>query len=306
MKFVELAIKILEEEKKPLSPNEIWQIAVSKGYDKQLIIKGKTPWSTLYATLFTDARDRADSPFITAGERPKRFYLRNLPDPSEIEVIEQKEDEKTSIKKYDYLERDLHPFLAYYASLYLKAYTKTIVHTKSDRSKFGEWVHPDMVGCYFPIDDWKPEVLEFGSAIGNVGVKLFSFELKRDLNFSNLREAFFQTVSNSSWAHEGYLVASELSTDEEFNAELRRLSASFGIGVIRIDIDDPDSSEIVFPARTKENLDWEAVNKLTMNSDFKEFLKRLKTDISSKEIRKERYDKVWNVDELVKTIKGKP
>ena len=96
-----------------------------------------------------------------------------------------------------------------------------------------------------------------------------------------------------------------MSTDEDFNAELRRLSASFGIGVIRIDIDDPDSSEIVFPARTKENLDWEAVNKLTMNSDFMEFLKRLKTDISSKEIRKEKYDKVWNVDELVKTIKEK-
>jgi len=305
MTFAELAIKVLEEKGEPLTPNEIWQIAVSKGYDKDLTTKGKTPWSTLYAKLYIDARDRPDSPFVLAGERPKRFYLRNLPDPSEMKDFKAQTEEKPNTKKYEYLEKDLHPFMAYFASFYLKAYTKTIEHTKSERSKFGEWVHPDMVGCYFPIEDWKLEVLEFGSTIGNTGVKLFSFELKRELNLSNLREAFFQTVSNSSWAHEGYLVTSELSIDEEFNAELRRLSTSFGIGIIKLDIDDPDSSEIVFPARTTENLDWDTINKLTMNSDFTKFLKRVKNDISSKEIVKEQYDRVLDADALIKTIKDK-
>jgi hypothetical protein len=38
-------------------------------------------------------------------------------------------------------------------------------------------------------------------------------------------------------------------------------------------------------------VDWETVNKLSrMNIDFREFLKRVKIDISSKEVRKELYD----------------
>ena len=161
-----------------------------------------------------------------------------------------------------------------------------------------------MVGCYFPIGEWEPEVIEFSSTMGSCPLKLFSFELKKALNFGNLREAFFQTVSNSSWAHESYLVAAEISTDEDFRAELRRLSTSFGVGVIRLDVADPDASEILFPPQTREYLDWETINKLsTMNPDFRDFLKRVKTDISSKEIRKEKYDKVLEVEELINTIK---
>jgi hypothetical protein len=37
--------------------------------------------------------------------------------------------------------------------------------------------------------------------------------------------------------------------------------------------------------------------------DFKEFLKRVKTDLSSKEIRKEKYDKIYQLDELKKLIR---
>ena len=37
--------------------------------------------------------------------------------------------------------------------------------------------------------------------------KLWSFEAKLLINRSNVRECFFQAVSNSSWANFGYLVA---------------------------------------------------------------------------------------------------
>ena len=302
--FIELAKRILEEEKKPLSATDIWEIAKTKGYDNLLHSQGKTPWATLGAQLYCNVRDRKDSLFIKVGTRPKLFHLKKLANNDELKLIEQAQDENlTPPKQPEYLEKDLHPFLTYYANYYLKAYTKTIQHSKSDKKEFGEWIHPDMVGCYFPIDDWKPEVVEFGAAIGSMAIKLFSFEIKRELTFGNLREAFFQTVSNSSWAHEGYLVAVEISVDEDFQTELRRLSTSFGIGVIEINIEEPDSSEILFPAKPNENLDWDTINKLTMNPDFKDFLKRIKTDISSKEIRKEKYDKVCNQDELVKIIK---
>ena len=302
--FVELAIRIIEEEKKPLSATDIWEIAKKKGYDTLLHSQGKTPWATLGAQLYCNVRDRKDSPFIKVGTRPKLFHLKKLASNDELKLIEQAQDENIILpKQTEYLEKDLHPFLTYYANYYLKTYTKTIQHSRSDKKEFGEWIHPDMVGCYFPIDDWKPEVVEFSASIGSMAIKLFSFEIKKELAFGNLRESFFQAVSNSSWSHEGYLVAAEISVDEDFHAELRRLSSSFGIGVIKINVEEPDSSEILFPARTSENLDWDTINKLTMNPDFRDFLKRIKIDILSKEIRKEKYNKVCNQDELVKIIK---
>lgn len=121
---------------------------------------------------------------------------------------------------------------------------------------------------------------------------------------ASLRESFFQTVSNSSWANEGYLVVAKISQDDEFLSELKRLSISFGIGIIKIDIEDPDSSEILFPAKYKSELDWDTINKLsTENSDINEFIKRIKIDISSKEVRKEKYDNVYDADKLKETIK---
>lgn len=301
--FLELARRILTEEKHALTSDEIWQTAVAKQYDKLLSTKGKTPWATLGARLYVEVRDAKDSSFVKIGTRPTRFFLKHLMKPGDLESLVQTAAPSVVAPKSSYKESELHPFLAYYANLFLKAHTKTIQHTKSDKKEFGEWVHPDMVGCYFPLEEWKPDVIEFSSTIGSFPIKIFSFEIKRELSFGNLREAFFQTVSNSSWAHEAYLVAAEISHDEDFRAELRRLSTSFGIGVIRLDIADPDASEILFPPQTREYLDWETINKLTMNPDFRDFLKRVKTDISSKEVRKEKYDKVLDVEHLVKSIK---
>jgi len=297
--FLELAKKVLEAERKPLSPEEIWEVARSKGYDKEVATQGKTPWATIGAQIYINIRDRKDSPFIKIDSRPRRFYLRALQGKVEVSL-----GGSLQPRKLEYLERDLHPFVSYYAYYYLKAYTRTIQHAKSAKREFSEWIHPDIVGCHFPLEEWRPEVFDFSSAIGNISIKLFSFEIKRELNFSNLRESFFQAVSNSSWANEGYLVASVVSNDEDFRNELKRLSTAFGIGVIKINVADPDSSEIVFPAKFMEYLDWETVNKLTViNSDFKEFLKRIKIDISSKEIRKEQYDKILEKEDLVKLLK---
>jgi uncharacterized protein len=206
---------------------------------------------------------------------------------------------------YEYSESDLHPFLTYYARLYFKAFTKTIRHNTSKKKEFGEWVHPDVVGVYFPVEDWKKEVLDLSSATGNTAVKLYSFEVKKRLSFTNLREAFFQAVSNSSWAHEGYLVAADISTDEDFLAELRRLSASFGIGIIKISLEDPDGTEILFPSRERDTLDWDTMNKLTINKDFIDLLIRIKNDLHTNEVIKEKYDKIGTVETLTKSIRKK-
>ena len=117
--------------------------------------------------------------------------------------------------------------------------------------------------------------------------------------------SFFQAVSNSSWANEGYLAAAEISIDEEFRDELLRLSSSFGIGIIELDTQDPDASEILFPAQEKDQLDWDMVNKLTMNRDFNEFLARIKRDIEIKEVRREKYDRIPTREDLIKKFSKK-
>lgn len=302
--FLKLAQKVLSENIIPMSAEEIWAEAVDKNYVLDLNSTGKTPSATLGAQLYVSVKNGDASPFSAIGEWPKRFYLKSMA--GQLNLATQKESihlEKTLKKAY--LEKDLHPFLAYYVNFYLKAYSKTINHSKSDKSKFGEWLHPDMVGCYFPMEDWSPSATEFSGALGAINLKLYSFEIKREISFTNLREAFFQAVSNSSWAHEGYLCAAEISQNEDFLSELKRLSGSFGIGIIKLDIKDPDSSEIIFPSRIRDTLDWESVNKLCINEDFKEFLARIKADLISREVRKEKYDAVWTSEALNDFIAAK-
>lgn len=300
MTFLELAEKVLKEVKTPLTANEIWQLGTEKGYDKQLNSEGKTPWATLGAQIYVNTKDHPKSPFLQTDTRPKRFYLKSQSSIIDLNVDSVIEEPKIKKKKFDFLEKDLHTYLTYYAYYHLKCYTKTINHSQSTKKEFGEWVHPDIVGCYYPFDEWKSEVYDLSSTIGNVSIKLLSFELKRELSFGNLRESFFQTVSNSSWANESYLVAAEISNEPEFQNELTRLSSSFGIGVIKLNLADPHSSEITLPAKYRENLDWDTIDKLTMNSDFKEFLTRVKIDISSKKTHKKEYDLIVDLETLKK------
>lgn len=297
--FLTLAEKILKDADYPLAAPDIWTLVEKAGLDKQLPTKGKTPWNSLAAQMYVEVRDNPNSEFGATPTRPKRFYLKSNEKAAEkaISAVSQPQQKKPDPK---FLEKDLHSLLSYYGFYYQRAYLKTIRHTKSDKKEFGEWVHPDMVGCYFPFGDWINEVVEVSTLLGASAFKLLSYELKRQLSLSNLREAFFQTVSNSSWANESYVVAADIDSDVDFMNELERLSSAFGVGVIKLNIKDPDSSELVLPARMRESIDWETANKLaTMNPDFRDFLKRVKTDINSREVRREMYDRVKDASVLI-------
>ena len=55
------------------------------------------------------------------------------------------------------------------------------------------------------------------------------------------------------------------------------LSAAHGIGVIRLDKDDPAESEVLLPARERAGIDWDSVNRLaTENKDFLDYVKLVK------------------------------
>jgi uncharacterized protein len=305
--FLDLAYDVLMQTDKPLTVPEIWQTANVKGLTAKLKTSGKTPWASLGARLYVEVRDNDQSSFVKVGKRPSRFFLkeRETELPEDIIVRLEKEEVKKEQKKTEFHERDIHPLLTYFAytnpsfNKGRSIYTKTIYHEKSMKSGYSEWIHPDIVGFYLPLEDWQPDVIEFNRVSDNNSLRLFSFELKRSLTKGNYRESYFQAVSNSSWANEGYLVAADILQDDELLAELERLASSFGIGIIRLDPADIDSSTILYPARFRESLDWETINKLCeQNADFKKFLQDVKIDFESKRIHKAEYD------ELVKDIAG--
>ncbi len=299
--FLDLAYDVLKESPKPLTYQEVWQLGKDRGLTGKIKTSGKTPWQSMGAQLYVEVRDNEASRFIKVGKKPARFFLKerqaDLP-PDAITKIE-KEEAKTKEKKTEYHERDLHPLLTYFAyanptfNRGRSIFTKTIFHEKSQKSGYSEWIHPDMVGFYLPLDDWRPDVIEFNRLSDNNFLRLFSFELKRSLTKANYREAYFQAVSNSSWAHEGYLVAAEILQDDEFLSELERLASSFGIGIIHLDPMDIDGSTILYPARGRGSLDWETINKLCeQNSDFEKFLQDVKIDFESKRIHRAEFDEV--------------
>lgn len=301
MNFLQFAEKILKEENQPLTQFEIWEIGKKKGYDTQLNSSGKTPWQTIGARIYVDLKDNPDTIFIKLKLKPTKFFLKSLSRNIDFNKLEKEADIIEKREEIGFNERALHKYLSYYVYTYQFIYTKTIFHEESNKKKYSQWLHPDIAGVYFPIEKWESEVLDLSKEVGSIGIKLFSYELKRKLSFNNLRESYFQAVSNSSWANEGYLVAAEIDQDEEFQQELKRLSNSFGIGLIRLDIDDPDSSETIYPARLKESVDIETINRIAqVNHNFKEFLKRIKSDLTSNEIRKEKYDKIFDIENLLK------
>ena len=310
--FHDLAKDVLSEAGVPMTYQEIWEKAKENNLIQKLRTTGKTPWQTLGARLFVDIRDNTNSLFIKVGKRPARFFMasraKEIPKDAieNIEIEESKPIKETS--KYN--ERDLHPLLAYFVNANpvfgrgRDILTKTIYHEKSEKKGYSEWLYPDMVGVYLPLEDWEPDLIEFGKLTDNKLIKLYSFELKKNLNKGNYRESYFQAVSNSSWAHEGYLVAAEIKQDDDFLSELERLNLSFGIGIIHLNFDDFDSSTVMFPAIPKNNLELETMNKLcSQNKDFKKFIQDVRIDFESKRIHKSEYDKI--VDDPIEYIKKK-
>ena len=134
--------------------------------------------------------------------------------------------------------------------------------------------------------------------VGDCPYKIYSFEMKKNLNFTNLREYYFQAVSNSSWANEGYIVALDIDEDESFLAELKRLNNAFGIGVIKLNAENVSQSVVMFNSRQNEKLDWDTIDRLAENPDFDQFIGDIKDDADIRKI-KSQYDLVYNDDDKV-------
>lgn len=169
-------------------------------------------------------------------------------------------------------ERSLHkPFCSFLRTRGI--YAKTIFHEKSSTrgDNAQKWIHPDIVGVQF--EDFKNDatVSLLKATEPKESIHIYSYELKRKIDSDyQLKQCYFQALSNSSWANFGYLVAFEIN--EDLDEEMARLNNAFGIGIILMQAND---SKILYPAR-ETALDYNTIEKLNnLNPDFCEFIKKL-------------------------------
>ncbi len=323
MTYIEIGKKVLEQAERPLKPKEIWERACEMGLDKERPSIGKTPWSTIGTDLSKDKKQ-----FYVAREEGGAFFYwlksreREFP-PQELNTKEKDNGQSECLdaaKEASFDESDLHPLLVKFLDKdpNFKLRCKTIDHRKCLKDKKGkcEWNYPDIVGVYFPYNKYSPfdkydgETLKFLHHTGQKKHKLFSFELKVNLKLTNLKESYFQAVSNSTWANEGYLVVKSIDKKDEKDVldELRRLNQSFGIGVIKLE-SEISNSKILLPARERE-IDIPTLNMLVEQSpvDFKPFMEEINKQIGKgldTPIEMKSFDKVLDDEEIPKYIKDK-
>ncbi|MGL2427713.1 HrgA protein [Helicobacter pylori] len=288
----------------PISPTEVYDKA-KELFEKGEITNmfdygGKTPDRSVSAFIYTALNKGEELPFLKAQEKPVLIALKGM---AKEPVLNMEKPSAPSTKIAH--ERDLHPFLTYMAihNENLKCYTKTIFHEESVKSPKGmdRWLYPDMVGVRFLHAELSNEnLIAFSKKFDTLPVKLVSFELKKEISVNNCRECYFQAISNSSWANEGYLVGHHIDTQNpQLMDLLKRLHASFGIGVIDLRTDE-DKSAILLNAKYKEKIDYTVALELSdKNPKFSGFLKSVVDYDPAHSYRyKDEFDEVKKKEEL--------
>ncbi|WJX98186.1 COG2958 family protein [Helicobacter pylori] len=286
----------------PISPTEVYDKAkelFEKGEIENMFdCGGETPHQSVSSYIYTALNKGEELPFKKAQEKPVLIALKSTAKESGLNA------QKSSVPGVKIAhERDLHPFLTYMAinNENLKCYTKTIFHEESLKSPKGmdRWLYPDMVGVRFLHAELSNEnLIAFSKKFDTLPIKLVSFELKKEISVHNCRECYFQAISNSSWANEGYLVGRHIDThNPQLMDLLKRLHASFGIGVIDLRTDE-DKSAILLNAKYKEKIDYTMASELSdKNPKFSGFLKS-DYDPNHPQRYKDEFDEVKKKEEL--------
>lgn len=231
----------------------------------------------------------------TTESRPRRYYWTEKDAIAEVDSAESvvaltpancSMPEKLS-------EHDLYPILAEYLFTEHTVVSCRIDEKRSSNksgSGANEWLHPDLVGLEDLSSDWTRELRDCVGVLAERRARLWSYEVKLLINRSNVRKCYFQAVSNSSWAHFGYLVASTVEGDDTMR-ELRMLASTHGIGVIQLDCETPTESQILIPARERAEIDWDMCNRLTEeNADFVTYIERVKHFYQTGKLNKSDWD----------------
>ncbi len=208
----------------------------------------------------------------TTEERPRKYYFTESIDSTETD------NEESSSASTNLKEHDLYPIL--YEFLRSENVFSKRIDEKRSSNRGGrgsnEWLHPDLVGLEDLGRDWGNGIKVYVGKTRGKLIKLWSFEVKPEITIGNVRKSFFQAVSNSSWANLGYLVTGSIEREKgkrSLMKEINMLANRHGIGLIRLDVENPLESEIIIPATERSEIDWDMVNRVaSVNPDFSEFI----------------------------------
>lgn len=193
-------------------------------------------------------------------------------------VTIEKKHEPVSVKGFD--ERSLHKLFCSYLRT-RSIYAKTIFHEKSSSrvDSAQKWVHPDIVGVEFEEFKNDATLSLLKATEPKETVHLYSYELKRKIESDyQLKQYYFQALSNSNWANFGYLVAFEIY--DGLDEEMERLNNAYGIGIIQM---QDGNWTILYPAREKA-LDYNTIEKLNnLNRDFCTFIDKISKVLNAPE-----------------------
>lgn len=230
----------------------------------------------------------------TTEGRPRKYYWTEKSDSAEVDAAEGSAAPAAADADGRAMgEHALYPMLSRYLWEEFALFSRRIDEKRASNKRGpngNRWLYPDVVGMEDLGKEWHREVRDCVAQYSDKRTKLWSFEVKRLVNRSNVRECFFQTVSNSSWANFGYLVAAEIGGGDTLK-ELRMLFAAHGIGLIQLDTDNPADSQILIPARERDAIDWDMANRLaTENKDFLKYIKLVKQFHQTGEARRADWD----------------
>lgn len=230
----------------------------------------------------------------TTEGRPRKYYYSEKTDSAEVAAAESAVVVPTAdMNDTKVGEHAMYPLLSLYLWEEFGVYSKRIDEKRSSNKRGpngNRWLYPDLVGMEDLGADWHQEVRDCVNQYSDKRTKLWSFEVKLLINRSNVRECYFQSVSNSSWSNFGYLVAAEIEGQDTLK-ELRMLFAAHGIGLIKLDVENPSESQVLIPARERGEIDWDTANRLaTENKDFLDYLKLVKQFYQTGEARPADWD----------------
>lgn len=286
MEIIELIIDILEHSDKPLKQGEILDLAklhphyhlCTKLQNVRVPLSAVARCLTKYSSGSNPVIGIYDEGKVKHSQ--KRFFLRSKNIPSVTLVSE----------------LSLHPYLVKFAKSRFNVYCKTInaLKVSKKKDKIGKWTNPDIVGINPTILSLTPLFQREIEKLGMFSTKVFqfySFELKLKIDKSNITECYFQAVSNSNWANYAYLVVGDMDTDPAFIDNLIRLNNGYGVGIIKLDTEDPLKSEVILSARERDIVDINFMNFLSdMNKDFYNFIASATTILKTKRIEESTFD----------------
>ena len=276
----------LKKANKPKTVKEIYE-----GIKNDIGEHSGDPYYTLSGILSQNLKKSTSKLFVVNYDIPRTIWLKDRKDELKSLGIHIKDEDNESIdatnvsdiNEIEY-EKDMYPIivdLLQEDSIYAKRINEKL--TEKGKKGLNKWINPDIVGVKYFFEEHNDDVNELMINNASPIFELYSYEVKKEITLGNIKECYFQAVSNSSWANYGYLVCDKFDEgNEDLITEIERLVGSYGIGLIII---EGKKIKKKFTAKYKVKLDYPTIENLYgKNEDFRAFIEKVNDSVKTRRV----------------------